>query len=122
MISDWFTLALAFGALSAFLAWTAQHSVRPDIDIHSSPGVRLPSTLRSEEAWFAAHRRAQPYFFWSAMWLSAAAIAFVTWGALADEPGGVTLPMLAVLAPMTALLAGGAVVAVRAAAASSKSS
>ncbi|MBB6172476.1 hypothetical protein HNR23_002536 [Nocardiopsis mwathae] len=117
-MSEWFVLGLAFGALSAFLAWTGQHAVRRGIDIHSSPGIRVPSTLRSEEAWLAAHRRAQPYFFWSAMWLSLAGIAFVVRGALAGEPGSATGPMFAVLAVMTALLAGGAVAGVRAAGAS----
>ncbi|GHD23204.1 hypothetical protein GCM10007147_18070 [Nocardiopsis kunsanensis] len=114
-MSDWFITGLFFGLLSGFLLWTAIHSTKPGIDIHKSPGVRVPSTLESEEAWHAAHKRAQPYFFGSGLLLSLVAIGFLVWASTADVPGSATPPTLIALAAATLVLGVGALLGVRAA-------
>jgi len=42
--------------LGTTLLLTARMSTRPDVNIYRSPGVRTSATLRSREAWLAAHR------------------------------------------------------------------
>lgn len=113
-MSDWFVSGLFFGVLSGFLLWTAVHSTKPGIDIHKSPGVRVPSTLESEEAWHAAHKRAQPYFFGSGLLLSVVAVSFFVWASTADVPGSATPPTIIALAVVTLVLGVGAVLGVRA--------
>lgn len=113
-MSDWFVSGLFFGVLSGFLLWTAVHSTKPGIDIHKSPGVRVPSTLESEETWHAAHKRAQPYFFGSGLLLSVVAVSFFVWASTADVPGSATPPTIIALAVVTLVLGVGAVLGVRA--------
>ena len=71
-------------------------------------GIRLPSTLRSDEAWLAAHRASWPYSF------GAGAVTLIYGVRLALEPedDSLVVPFLVVL--LVTLLAG-AVVAHRAA-------
>ncbi|WP_017594099.1 SdpI family protein [Nocardiopsis potens] len=107
-MSDWTVVGSFFVLLAGFLAWTARHSVRPGVDIRTSPGVRVPTTLASEQAWHAAHRRARPFFLAGAAAALLASPAFLAWGALAEEPGAATAPMFTALGAVTALLAVGA--------------
>ncbi|RKS07606.1 SdpI/YhfL family protein [Nocardiopsis sp. Huas11] len=112
-MADWFTVGICFGLLSAFLGWTSFYSVRDDVNISRSPGIRIPTTLASRESWLTAHRRAQPYFFGACLLMSVAGAAFVVWAAVASAPGSVVAPMFAVLAVMTVALVFGAVLGVR---------
>ncbi|WP_436888352.1 SdpI family protein [Nocardiopsis dassonvillei] len=112
-VSDWFTVGIFFGLISAFLGWTSIYSVRDGVNIDRSPGIRIPVTLASREAWLVAHRKAQPYFFGSCLFMSVAGVAFVVWAAVVDAPGSVIVPMFAVLAVMTMVLLVGAVLGVR---------
>ena len=48
------TLPLA--VLGTGLLVTARMSTRPDVNLYRSPGVRTSATLRSRDAWLAAHR------------------------------------------------------------------
>ncbi|WP_306366335.1 SdpI family protein [Nocardiopsis sp. CC223A] len=112
-MSDWFTVGIFFGLISAFLGWTSIYSVRDGVNIDRSPGIRIPVTLASREAWLVAHRKAQPYFFGSCLFMSVSGVAFVVWAAVIDAPGSVIVPMFAVLAAMTAILLVGAILGVR---------
>ena len=53
------TLPLAFVG-TALLA-SAQMATNPGVNIRRSPGVRTAATLRSREAWLAAHRAVEPH-------------------------------------------------------------
>ncbi|NYJ32898.1 SdpI family protein [Nocardiopsis aegyptia] len=112
-MADWFTVGIVFGLISAFLGWTSVSSVREDVDIDRSPGLRVPTTLASKESWLTAHRKAQPYFFGACLLMSVAGAAFVVWAAVVGDPGSVIAPMFAVLAAMTVILLVGAVLGVR---------
>ncbi|GAA1081748.1 SdpI family protein [Nocardiopsis composta] len=92
-MSDWAAAGSFFVLLAGFLAWTARHSVRPGVDIRTGPGVRVPATLASEQAWHAAHLRARPFF------LAGAAVALVA---------GAVFLARAALGAVTAVLAIGA--------------
>ncbi|MFW5419817.1 hypothetical protein J0910_24670 [Nocardiopsis sp. CNT-189] len=107
-MSDWTVVGSFFILLAGFLAWTARHSVRPGVDIRTSPGVRVPTTLASEQAWHTAHLRARPFFLAGAAASLAAGAAFLARAALAAEPGSATAPMFTALGAVTALLALGA--------------
>ncbi|WP_017571897.1 SdpI family protein [Nocardiopsis halotolerans] len=106
----WLTSGLLLAALGGFLLWTGQHSVHPGVRPDRSPGIRVPATTESREAWLAAHRPARPYFLASGTLTLVAGALFPAWGAFATAPGDATAPTLAVVA-VTALivLLGGAV-------------
>jgi hypothetical protein len=51
-----FVTTLPLAVLGVGMLVTARMSTRPDVNIHRSPGVRTDVTLRSRDAWLAAHR------------------------------------------------------------------
>lgn len=48
----------------AGVAWAAS---RDKLPLNGWAGIRLPSTMRTDETWYAAHRAAAPWFGWSAV-------------------------------------------------------
>jgi len=57
-------LTMITGVILLFLGvlffWVAGHSTRDTVDRTKAPGLRLPSTLRNQEAWLASHRKIAP--------------------------------------------------------------
>lgn len=52
--------------MAVALAWFAWAAARDRLPLNGWAGIRLPSTMRSEAAWYAAHRAAAPWFAWAA--------------------------------------------------------
>jgi len=114
MSEEWIArvvLFVAMGAAGGVLVWMARAAASGRLTRNALAGIRTPSTMASDAAWLAAHRRAErPTQLAGAVSILAALIALVPMPEVA-----LIAVVLTGAAAMVALVAYGAVVGGRAA-------
>lgn len=59
------------------LFWMAKATSSGRLGRNQVAGIRIPSTLASDEAWLAAHRRAERPTLWGALFVGAAGVGAI---------------------------------------------
>lgn len=101
-VSDGAIMAVTGGPLLALTAWivwlVTRMGARGRLGMNAAAGIRLPSTMRSEEAWVAGHRAAlRPARWIGALGLVTAVLLTASAGLpQGDDPHPVTIALFTV--------------------------